>query len=238
MSAETSFPAFVLHQRPWHENSVLLDVFSREHGRIHVVAKGVKGKRRSSWSAHLQLFVPLILHCKKKGEWWPLIDAESAGPSFALRDEAHLCGLYCNELLMRLLQLHDTHAEVFQHYLSCLSSLSIDADHATTLRQFEWQLITSLGYGLDLRADQAGDGIELTHFYRFYDQGLWPIKQATDVDFSGRDILLMADGLWSEAPQSSKRLLRLMLQPHLGAEELKTREMWRQFESLKKLAEE
>ena len=38
----THEPAFVLHQYPWSESSLILEVLTRHHGRLAVAAKGVK----------------------------------------------------------------------------------------------------------------------------------------------------------------------------------------------------
>ncbi len=238
MLADQHFPSFILHSRPWHESSVLLDVFSRDHGVVKIVARGAKSQRKVSWSAHLQLFVPLLLRCRMKGDWWQLHDVDVAGTAFELRDESHLCGLYCNELILRLLQIHDPHPEVFQLYLTCLAALTVRDDNSSALRAFEWGLLNALGYGIDLHYDHVGDGVDAEAFYRYHEHGLWPVAQATEYDFSGHDILYLADQQWTKATNAAKRLLRVMLQPHLGAEELQTRELWRQYEALKRLAQE
>lgn len=235
---DAHFPAFILHSRPWHESSLLLDVLTREHGLVKLAARGAKSKRRSSWAAHLQLFTPLMLQFKTRGDWWQLTDVEAAGPAFELRDDAHLCGQYCNELLLRLLQTHDPHPEIFQHYLTVMTMLAQREDNASALRQFEWDLLSALGYGIDLHYDHVGDGIDAEQYYRYHEQGLWPVAHKTDFDFAGHDILPLAEREWSRAPTAAKRLLRLMLQPYLGVEPLRTRELWRQYENLKRLAEE
>ena len=35
-------PAFVLHQYDWSESSLILEVLTRQHGRVALAAKGVK----------------------------------------------------------------------------------------------------------------------------------------------------------------------------------------------------
>lgn len=233
-----ALPALVLHRRPWQESSLLLDVFTRDFGVVKICARGVRGKKRSQWSSCLQNFVPLVVQCKTKGEWWHLVEVDPAGAPITLRNDAQLCAHYCTELLLRLLQPHDPHPFIFQHYLSTLLLLSDGQDNASALRQFEWDMLSELGYGMALQFDHAGDVIDAKKMYRFHDQGLWPVVLPTEYDFSGHDLLQLADKNWSQAAVSAKRLLRLMLQPHLGSEPLRTREMWRQYEALKKVAEE
>ena len=38
-------PAYVLHHRPWGDSGRIFDVFAREHGRLTVFARGVRGPK-------------------------------------------------------------------------------------------------------------------------------------------------------------------------------------------------
>ena len=38
-------PVFVLHHRPWRDTSRMLDILSRDHGRLTLFARGVRGPR-------------------------------------------------------------------------------------------------------------------------------------------------------------------------------------------------
>ena len=35
-------PAWVLHTYPWRETSLIVETFSRDHGRVALVAKGAR----------------------------------------------------------------------------------------------------------------------------------------------------------------------------------------------------
>ena len=60
-------PAFVLHQYPWSESSLILEVYTRQHGRLAVVAKGVK-RPTSSFRPVLLPLQPLSLHIGGEGD--------------------------------------------------------------------------------------------------------------------------------------------------------------------------
>src|SRR5580693_2734969 len=98
--------AFILHHRPFRETSLLLDVFTEEHGKISLIAKGVR-KHRSTLKALLQPFVPLLVSWQGKNELMNLVSVEAKGPPFQLRGDCLLSGLYVNELLVRVLQKQD-----------------------------------------------------------------------------------------------------------------------------------
>ncbi len=93
---------FVLHARPYSETSLLLDVFSESDGRVTVLAKGARS-RRSALKGALQPFTPLLMRWGGKGEVKTLRSAEPVSMGLPLTGTYLYCGLYVNELLMRVL---------------------------------------------------------------------------------------------------------------------------------------
>src|SRR5689334_7400347 len=93
-------PAFILHHRPYRETSVLLDVFTQEHGRITLIAKSVR-TNRSRTRGLLQLFSPLLLSWQGKTELMILQNVEPETTPIQLQADNLLSGFYLNELLMR-----------------------------------------------------------------------------------------------------------------------------------------
>jgi len=53
-------PAFILQQRKYRESSLIIDVLTRDFGRISVLAKGVR-KTKSKTAGLLQPFIPLLI---------------------------------------------------------------------------------------------------------------------------------------------------------------------------------
>src|ERR1700722_1412373 len=95
-------PAYILHNRPYRETSVLLDLLTYEHGRVTAIAKGVR-QSRSRLKSILQSFTPLLISWQGKGELVTLVATEPNGCPTRIKGECLLSGLYLNELLMRVL---------------------------------------------------------------------------------------------------------------------------------------
>ena len=122
-------PAYVLHSRPYRDSSALLEVLTPEHGRISLVARGVRNRsRRGSGAAQLQPFVPLLLSFTGRGELKTLTAKETVGAAISLRGERMFSGLYINELLVRLLHRHDPHPQLFALYGQTLEALQGNAE--------------------------------------------------------------------------------------------------------------
>ena len=149
-------PAYVLHSRAFRETSLIVEAFTREHGRVAVVARGAKSAR-SRWRNVLQPFRPLLLSWSRKSDLGTLTAADQVASPPALHGQALYCGLYLNELLMRLLHRGDPHAEVFERYRHVLSELAAEAKPQPLLRLFEKHLLEAIGYAmlLDRESDNG-----------------------------------------------------------------------------------
>jgi len=145
-----SQPAYVLHTRAWRETSLLLEVFSREHGRIGLLARGVRSARSRITRATLEPFQLLSMDWAGTGELPNLRAAEVTGPPRRFSHDALLSGLYVNELLVRLTARNDPHPTLFARYAALLEELAATDSLAWTLRRFERDLLIELGYGLQL----------------------------------------------------------------------------------------
>ncbi len=135
-------PAYVLHSRSFRETSLIVEAFTREHGRVAVVARGAKSAR-SRWRNILQPFRPLLISWNQKSDLGTLTAADQVASPPALQGQSLYCGLYLNELLMRLLHRGDPHAEVFERYRHVLSELASEAPPQPLLRVFEKHLRSS-----------------------------------------------------------------------------------------------
>jgi DNA repair protein RecO (recombination protein O) len=149
-------PCFILHQRPFRETSLILDVFSENQGRFSIIAKGAK-QSRSSFKSLLRPFVPLLLSWQGKSDLKILVDAQANGLPLWVEGMRLLTALYVNELLVRALHSHDAHKVLYQHYERVLNAIAdLNSDPAKLqmgLRLFEFQLLAELGYAIDLSID-------------------------------------------------------------------------------------
>ncbi len=139
---------FVLHQREWSEGGRILEIFTRERGRMSLFAHGVRGPK-AKLAAVLRPFSPLRLSWAGRGEAPRLIGAEPAEGSLPrLSPERVLSGYYLNELLLDLTLRHDPQPELFDHYAEAMSELAASGSLEHSLRLFEKRLLEVLGYGL------------------------------------------------------------------------------------------
>jgi DNA repair protein RecO (recombination protein O) len=146
-------PAFVLHRYDWSESSLILEVFARHHGRIALVAKGVK-RPTSQFRPVLLPLQPLHLTWGGDAEVRTLKAAQWQGGHVMPTGEALLSGSYLNELLMRLLARDDPHASLYDHYALAVQLLAERADaQQLILRSFELLLLRDIGLLPDLATE-------------------------------------------------------------------------------------
>ena len=148
-------PAFVLHGRAYRETSLLLECLTRDHGRVGLIARGVRSARSRLPRALLQPLIPLSVSWSGASELATMTAAESLDVPPGLSGEALLCGLYLNELVLRLTVRQDPHVEVFDRYALTMRRLASGESAAWTLRRFERDLLEHLGYGINLGLDVA-----------------------------------------------------------------------------------
>jgi DNA repair protein RecO (recombination protein O) len=222
-------PGFVLHSYPYKETSLIVDLFTRDFGRIGVVAKGAK-RPHSKLRGVLQTFQPLQLSFSGKSELRTLIDAEWVGGLLPIEKTALLCGFYLNELLVKLLARDDAHPKLFDHYVSTLNELAHGEPAPVTLRKFERALLKETGVAADLtRCITTRSPVEAGGQYvvdpergaRTAGQGeTWPIVSGkTLIDMEREDY---AD---PQTQAQSKQLMRFLLAYHLGGAPLNTRQI-------------
>jgi DNA repair protein RecO (recombination protein O) len=222
-------PAFVLHSYPYKETSLIVDLFTRDYGRIAVVAKGAK-RPLSKLRGVLQTFQPLSVSWSGKSELRTLIDAEWVGGMLPIERTALLCGFYLNELLVKLLARDDPHRALFDHYISTLNELAHDEPAQIALRKFERALLKETGVAADLkRSTTTREEVQAASDYvvdpergareaRVSD--VWPVV-------SGKTLLDMEREDYADpATQAqSKQLMRFLLAHHLGGVPLNTRQI-------------
>lgn len=229
---------FVLHSHPFRETSLIVEAFTRDHGRIALVARGAR-RPRSSLRGVLSPFQPLLLSWSGRSELGTLMRAEWQGGYLALEGETLMCGFYLNELVLKLLPRDDPHERLYDAYQRTLSALATGLEREGILRRFELRMLEELGYAVALDRD-AGSGAPIVAHRRYvYLVERGPVEaEALDpgkgVELSGATLLDMQSGDYRNAvtQQQSKMLMRALIDHYLGKQVLHTRQMLRELQDL------
>jgi DNA repair protein RecO (recombination protein O) len=227
--------AFILHQRNYSETSLLLELYTRRHGRIGLIAKGARRPSNKS-RGMLKPFQPLLVGWSGRGELMVLTGAEPDGAGVDLVGRSLYCGFYLNELLMRLLHRHDPHEALYDRYNQALLGLCGEPTRESILRIFEKHLLRELGYGLQLeresddRAPIDPDGV----YDYVVEQGAVRVRhpelgvRAQGVRLRGSSLLALATEQLEDRStlREAKALMRAALAPHLGDRPLQSRRLF------------
>lgn len=244
--------AFILHSYSYSETSLILDIFSRDHGRLPLLARGAR-RPRSALRGVLQAFQPIELGWFGKGEVRTLAKAEWQGGMPLLAGTSLMLGYYLNELLLRLLPRDDAHPVLFDSYLSALQRLSETqaSEEAVTplLRRFEKMLLSELGYGLTLEHDaETGLPIEAERWYHYRlergpvalgtveeNMGISELTAGSRMQaIRGKTLLDLACDNYTDnrTLSESKLLMRLLINHHLAGQPLQSRRVFMELQEL------
>ncbi len=241
---------YVLHSYPYRETSLILQVWTEKHGRMGLVAKGVRRPKSASRSVLIP-FQPLSLDWFGRGELRTLKTAEPASPATPLGGSSLLSAFYLNELLLKLTTRDDPHEGLFEAYDAAIAQLralsrmaSRAAAHAAAepapepareiepiLRRFELRLLQELGYALELTRE-AGSGAPIEaqgEYWYVVERG--PVAategaaHANAVRLRGQTLIDLERGHLEDAVTvaQSKQLMRLLIHHSLNGQELATR---------------
>lgn len=222
--------AYLLHSYPYSETSLIVDVFSRNHGRIPVLARGAR-RPRSALRGVLIGFQPLELGWFGSGEVKTLAKAEWSGGLPLLHGRCLLLGYYLNELLIRLLPREDAHSQLFDAYEAALQALAGGGADAPELRRFEKSLLREIGYGLLLDRDADGRAISPAARYAYRaERGPveWVDEDTAEATFSGKTLLDLAADDYRD-PRTlaeAKGLMRQLVAHRLGGHALQSRRIF------------
>ena len=220
---------WVLHRRPWRESSLLVEFFSHEHGRVGLVARAARSAR-SPWRGLAEPFCPLVAAWTRRGEMGTLTDLESTDRRVPLTGRALWCGLYANELVMKLIARDDPVPEVFHAYGDLLTVLGSGASMAAALRRFEMRLLAGTGVAPDLEHDAAsGEPIRAGNLYHLDPEaGFSPTERPGLSVYRGEVILALASGQLDDpgTSRSSRELTRQLIDHQLAGRRLETRRLF------------
>jgi len=225
-------PVFIIHQRPYSETSQILNLFSKNHGRVDVIAKGSK-RPKSKFRSFMQPFMLLNASWSGRSQLKTLRNVEAFKDHKSLIDSDHfLSALYMNELILNFLSNADPYPDLFEIYYEVLTQLNSSDQHESMLRIFEIRLLEEIGYAINFETEAlSSKSIDTNQYYRYEpEQGfhLLPkdsqmkkysgvqIKSIKEMDFSEYDTLIAA-----------KKLTRQTIHFHLDGKELMTKKMYK-----------
>jgi DNA repair protein RecO (recombination protein O) len=220
-------PAYVLHQYAYRDTSRIVEVFTAEHGRLTLFARGAHGPK-SALRGVLRPFQRLLVSWYGKSEACPLVAAELDGALTTLPKERLMSGFYLNELLLKLTERCDPHPDIFLSYASCVQALCGGEAQEPTLRRFEKHLLNDLGYGLELAQTAEGEPVQPGGYYRFaLESGPQACVAEAPGAVYGQSLADLQAERFGDARslRDAKRVLRAALDACLDGRPLKSREV-------------
>ena len=219
--------AYILHAQPYRDTSRILEVFTREQGRVSVFARGVRGPK-ARLASLLQPFQPLLISFSSRGEAAQLMSAESGAAQHPVQlpPGALLSGFYLNELLLKLTVRHDPNAALFDGYQDALLALTAGRAQEPALRSFELRLLQEVGYGLALTRTVAGGPVLAQGYYHFRPaDGLFATTAEHSGALQGRSLLNLVAGTLKENRElaDARRVLSAALEHCLEGRPIATR---------------
>lgn len=165
--------AIILRHTDWGEADRLLWLFTREIGKVHAVAKGVR-KPRSRKAGHLEPFTRAEL-LLAYGRDLPIItQAESKEAYLPLREDLVRLGYasYIVELLDRFTYEEGENIGLYRILNDTLSRINKEKDPAFAVRYYEVRLLDLVGFRPQLlKCVNCGDEIKAVDQFFSFEKG-------------------------------------------------------------------
>jgi len=223
-------PVFVLHRRAWRDTSLIIELLSRDHGRIAGVARAARSAK-SVFFGLTEPFRALEASWTRRGEMATLTGLEPAGAARRLSGRAMWCGLYANELLLRLTPRDDPDSDIFEAYARLLPELTVPARQSNALRRFEMALLHALGVAPDLGSSgESGEPVAPGMRYRV-DPVSGPVTVPEHQEgIQGSVLLALANGqdVSAHDDAAALRLMRKLIEYQLDGRKLNTPAFFRE----------
>ncbi|ULJ61090.1 DNA repair protein RecO [Wielerella bovis] len=211
-------PIFLLATQAWRENSLRVEAFSRDYGRVSLLARSARA-RGSELRGVLVPFVPVSASWFGKEELKTLHRAEWIGGWQQPKNRSLFSALYVNELVLKLTAREDPQPQLFAALHDILHTICTQNDCADSLRHFEWRLLTELGVAPDWRTDADGAPIQSEQNYLVQPENA--ARVILPDEFAPKDGVIVSGKLLQELGQgslnpqsdlnSARQLTRLLL---------------------------
>lgn len=219
-------PGYLLHARDYRESSLIVEVFTIDHGRLGLIARGVRRDNKTG----LQPFCRYNLSWRGRGELPTLSGAEIVERGRLESPQQKLCGLYVNELIIRLMPRHGPSHELFERYEMTLRGLAAGVEIEPELRGLEVRLLSVIGYGLQLEHEITTHDLLDRNARYYYDLERGPVyceEAGRPGAVSGQTLLALKTLEFDDTAslREAKTLLRHVLDHHLQGHALRARDI-------------
>ena len=221
---------FVLHTRPYRETSLLVDLFTKNYGRVRCVAKGYRKPNKKGVARALFPYTEHQFSWQGRGDLKTLTQADATHSPLFLQSECLFTGLYVNELFYRLLHEYDPHEHLYDQYQQYFAHMSSGQLSELKLRQLEMSLLEELGYGLAIDTEaESGESLDADKFYKYIpERGLVECSnqsKATPGVFRGSDLMALSESEFDHKSVilTAKQLLRSVIDFYLDGRKLHSR---------------
>ncbi len=219
--------AYCMHTRRFRESSRIVEMLTPAHGLVSCLGHS---SRKKSASVDF-LFTPLLISWSGKGELYTLTHVESVAARQVTTPKVSIMGMYLNELILKLVPKFSPSKEIFDLYQNVIRLLENGESQEKVLRLFEIELLELVGHGLSLDHEMDHEtSIHEDGIYR-YDVGIGPVRikhenTAWNVVKGATLISLQSPlGMNASCLAESKRLMRGIINWHLGNRPLHSREI-------------
>jgi len=226
---------FVIHTKPYRETSLLVDLFTKNYGRVRCVAKGYRKPNKKGVTRALFPYTEHQFSWQGRGDLKTLTQADATHSPLFLQSECLFTGLYVNELFYRLLHEYDPHEHLYDQYQQYFAHMSSGQLSEVKLRQLEMCLLEELGYGLAIDTEaESGESLDADKFYKYIpERGLVECSnqsKATPGVFRGSDLMALSESEFDRKSVilAAKQLLRSVIDFYLDGRKLHSRELYRQ----------
>jgi len=230
-------PCFILHRRNFSETSFILEVFSKEYGRVNIIAKGAK-KSKKYQGINFDLYQKYNISWISRNDLGTLTDIDIVSSKYTFTAEKALSGFYINEIILKLLYKDEPYPELFDMYELTLNRLFSNENEKIILRYFEKILLQSLGYGVSLEND-VKTGLSIipkNEYYYKIDSG--PSSEISSkgegMKISGKTLFELNNETLSHAKNinEAKKLLSMILGKYIN-QPLESRRLYKSYANIK-----
>ena len=227
----TDQPAFILHRKNWQNSSLLLDLLTRDFGRISLLAKGGKNSRSRGL---YQPFSKVAVGWSGRHTLKTLTTID--GVSGQIPESLYLPLLYVNELVEAFQPGFESSIEIFNLYDELLNQIN-PYNVEMSLRRFERESMQVFGYLPDLYTDSVqSKPIDPQSCYYFVaSRGLVPCSCDHENAIEGRILHFWNQEKFEDAKvaHTAKSIMRCIIDFNLQGKRLKSRDIYLQMKNWK-----